>query len=101
MINADGTGRALVYNSPGTTELRARVVRQRPLPPVIRDQCTQVPGLLPPLAGGPYDAEGTFVFDALNMYFNAPVDTDIVSAPAIGSASTIRFFIDHQRTSHG
>jgi hypothetical protein len=37
----------------------------------------------------------------LNVYANAPVDTDIVSAPPIGSAETIRFFIDHQRTSPG
>ncbi len=36
-------------------------------------------------AGGPYDIDGTFVFDALNVYFNAAVDTDIVSAPPIGS----------------
>ena len=35
------------------------------------------------------------------MYANAPVDWDIVSAPPVGSAASIRFFIDHQRTSPG
>jgi hypothetical protein len=60
-----------------------------------------VASLLPPLAEGPYDGDGTFVFDALNVYANAPVDADIVSAPPIGTGATLRFFIDHQRTSPG
>ena len=41
------------------------------------------------------------MFDDLNVYFNAPVDTDIVSAPPVGSAATIRFFADFQRRSTG
>ena len=73
----------------------------RPLPPIIPDQVTKVASLLPPLAQGPYDIDGTFTFDALNVYFNAPVDVDIASAMPVGSAGTIRFFIDHQRTSVG
>jgi hypothetical protein len=100
-INADGSGRTLIFDSPGTTELRARVVRPRPLPPVIPDTITQVASLLPPAASGPYDIDGTFTFAALNVYANAPVDTDIVNAVPVGSAATIRFFIDHQRTSPG
>lgn len=100
-IRPDGTDRQLIYDNPGTTELRARMVGPRALPPIIPDTVSQVPSLLPPPAGGPYDQDGTFVFDALNVYFNAPVDSDIVSAPAVGSAQTIRFFIDHQRTSPG
>jgi len=99
--NLDGTGRALLYDNPGTAELRARAVRVRPLPPILNDTITQVPSLVPPAASGPYDVDGTFVFDALNVYFNAPVDTDIVSAPPVGSAATIKFFIDHQRSSPG
>jgi hypothetical protein len=59
------------------------------------------PALLPPDGDGPFDAEGSFLFDARNVYFNAPVDMDIVSAPAVGSATAIRFFLDHQRTSTG
>jgi hypothetical protein len=98
VANLNGTGRTLLYDNPGTTELRARVVQARPLPPVIADRVTQIPSLLPPLQAGPYATDGTFVFDALNVYANAPVDTDIVSAPPVGSAEKIRFFTDFQRT---
>jgi hypothetical protein len=100
-INLDGGGRTLLYDNPGTSELRARAIYPRPLPPVIPDSVSQTPSLLPPPAAGPYTTDGTFVFDALNVYFNAPVDWDVVSAPAVGSAAKIRFFIDHQRTSPG
>lgn len=96
-INADGSGLSLLYDNPGTTELRARVIRSRPIPPIIADEITQVASLLPPLAEGPYNRDGTFTFDGLNVYFNAPVDTNIISAMPVGSANTIRFFIDHQR----
>jgi hypothetical protein len=101
VMNADGTGVAPLYDRAGTSELRARAIRPRPLPPVLADAVTQVASLVPPAAAGPYDVDGTFVFAALNVYANAPVDTDIVSAPAIGSAARIRFFIDHQRSSPG
>jgi hypothetical protein len=100
-INPDGSGRTLIYDNPGTTELRARAVRARPLPPIVPDTVTQVPSLLPPTANGPYNGDGVFSFNALNVYGNAPVDMDIVSAPPVGSAARIRFFIDHQRTSPG
>ena len=101
VVNSDGSQRTLLYDSPGTTELRARVVRPRPLPPIIPDTATYVPGPLPPPANGPYNQEGSFVFDALNVYFNGPVDFAIVNAPAVGSAETLRFFMDQQRTSSG
>ena len=98
IINMDGTGLTPLYDNPGTTELRARVIQPRPLPPIIPDTVTQTPSLLPPTAKGPYTGDGTFVFDALNVYANAPVDVDIVSAPPVGSAAKIRFFADFQRT---
>jgi hypothetical protein len=101
LVNADGSGLTLLYDNSGTTELRSRLIRPRPLPPIIPDQITQVASLLPPTATGPYDIDGTFMFDALNVYFNAPVDVDIASAMPVGSAGTIRFFIDHQRKSAG
>ncbi len=101
VMDSDGSNQRLLYDNPGTTELRARIVRPRPLPPVIPDTVTHVPGPLPPPASGPYNQDGTFVFDALNVYFNAPVDFQIVNAPAVGSAQIIRFFMDQQRTSHG
>jgi hypothetical protein len=101
IANIDGSSSSKLYDQVGTAELRARVIRQRPLPPIIADQVTQVPSLLPPDADGPYDSDGTFIFDDLNVFFNAPVDSDIVSAPGIGTVDTIRFFADHQRTSSG
>jgi hypothetical protein len=96
-INADGSGRQLIYDNPGTTEVRAKIIAPRPLPPIIADQVTQIASPLPPLASGPYEIDGTFMFDALNVYFNAPVDVDIANAMPVGSAGTIRFFIDHAR----
>ncbi|MBE2225621.1 MAG: PD40 domain-containing protein, partial [Anaerolineae bacterium] len=100
-VNPDGSDLTLVYDNPNTSELRGRVVMPRPIPPIIPDKITNVASLLPPTANGPYDIDGTFTFDALNVFFNAPVDVDIVNALPIGSAGTIRFFIDHQRTSYG
>lgn len=99
---ADGSGLTLMYDRPGTTELRARAIYARPLPPVLPGPSGPVPSLLPPAPGSTnYTQDGTFVFSALNVYFNAPVDWDIVNAPSVGSAATIRFFLDHQRTSQG
>lgn len=101
VTNIDGSNRTLLYDNPGTAELRARVIRSRPQPPLLSDKITQTPSLLPPSANGPYDIDGTFVFNALNVYGNGPVDMEIVSAPPVGSASKIRFFIDHQRSAEG
>jgi len=97
-INSDGSGKTLIYDNPGTTELRAKPIIVRALPPIIPDKVIQVASQLPPLAQGPYDIDGTFTFKALNVYFNAPVDANIVSAIPVGSANTIRFFIDQQRS---
>jgi hypothetical protein len=99
-VAPDGTGATAVLDYPGTAELRARVLAPRPLPPVLPAAATTA-DLLPPDGDGPYDANGTFTFAALNVYANAPVDVDIVSAPPVGSANTIRFFLDHQRQSPG
>ena len=96
-INADGSGRTLVYDNPGTTEVRAKPIVARTVPPIIPDKVTQVASALPPLAQGPYNVDGNFTFKDLNVYFNAPVDTDIISAIPVGSASTIRFYTDFQR----
>lgn len=98
IMDGDGTNLEMIYDQPGTTELRARLIRPRGAP-VIPDQVNDKASDLPPTEAGPYDIDGTFEFNALNVYFNAPVDVDIVSAPAIGSAGTIRAFIDHERGS--
>jgi hypothetical protein len=100
-VRPDGSGLSLLYDARGTSELRARSIRPRPLPPIIRDTVATTASALPPPAEGPYDVDGTFTFDSLNIYANAPVDTDIVNAPAIGTIAAIRFFLDHQRTSPG
>ncbi|MFT3892403.1 MAG: hypothetical protein QM730_12275 [Anaerolineales bacterium] len=97
-INNDGSGLTLLYDNPGTTELRAHLLRARTVPTIIPDKVTKVASLLPPSAQGPYDIDGTFTFKDLNVYFNAPVDTNIINAMPVGSANTIRFFIDHQRS---
>jgi hypothetical protein len=97
LFNPIGGEKRLIYDNPGTTELRARLLHSRPLPPVIVDRILQRASLLPPTAAGPYTTDGTFTFQALNVYFNAPVDTNIISAMPVGAAGTIRFFVDHQR----
>jgi hypothetical protein len=106
VVGQDGQGAQLLYDMPGAAEVRARVLAPRPKPQVLQDRYRDDPSArpaaqLPPTEAGPYDGDGTFVFRALNVYANAPVDWDIVSAPAVGSAASIRFFIDHQRTSPG
>lgn len=100
VVNADGTNPQRVLGFAGTTELRAQVLAARTLPPVIVDRNTTVASPLPP-PNNNITRDGTFVFQDLNIYANAPVDTDIENAPAVGSAASIRFFADHQRTSPG
>jgi PKD repeat protein len=101
LIDPDGGGRTLLYDQPGTTELQAKVLQARALPPLIPDTVTPNASLLPPTAAGPYDIDGTFIFDALNVYGNGPVDSIQASAPRVGSAKKIRFFADFQRINWG
>ena len=106
VVNEDGSGLQKLLDRVGTSELRARVVAPRDVPPVQPDLFEEEPEtpfapLLPPGEAGPFDDGGTFVFEALNVYANGPVDMDIVSAIPVGSAGSIRFFADHQRTSPG
>ncbi|MCB1021944.1 MAG: discoidin domain-containing protein [Acidobacteria bacterium] len=101
LIDQNGGGRTLLYDSRGTTELRAKLLQARPVPPILSDSVTQLSQTLPPKEAGPYDADGTFFFDALNVYANGPVDSITTSAPPVGSAAKIRFFADFQRTNPG
>jgi hypothetical protein len=100
VINADGTSPQLVFDRPGVAELRARPIIARALPPVL-PRATTPPPLYPPAGTEPLNSAGTFIFDALNVYANGPVDAPIVNAPPVGSAANIRFYIDHQRQSSG
>ena len=68
LFNPIGGEKRLIYDKPGTTELRARLLQPRPLPPVIADQISQRASLLPPTAAGPYTTDGIFTFQALNVY---------------------------------
>ncbi|MDC6167443.1 TolB family protein [Paucibacter sp. XJ19-41] len=100
LLGADGREPQPLLDLPGRSELRAKPLQARALPPVL-PAAAATAAALPPPAQGPFDGDGSFVFRALNVFFNAPVDTEIVSAPAVGSASTLRFFIDQQRQSTG
>ncbi len=100
-VNADGSGLTPLYDNAGTTELRAKPIVQRALPPIISDSVNTTASPLPPAAAGPYTQDGTFTFKELNIYANGPVDAAIGDAPAVGSAQKIRFFTDFQRTSPG
>ncbi|MEO8151224.1 MAG: T9SS type A sorting domain-containing protein [Bacteroidia bacterium] len=101
VMDENGTNRTLIYDKTGTTQLRAKAIHSRVVPPVIADQVTHVASLYPPLAGGPYRIDGSFVFNNLNVYANGPVDMNITSAIKIGDAGSIRFYINHQRTRQG
>jgi hypothetical protein len=101
VVDSAGANKTLIYNVAGTAEMRAKAIVVRTVPPVIADQVTTVASLYPPLAAGPYNIDGNFTFDDLNVYANGPVDMDITSAPAVGSAGSIKFFINQQRTRVG
>jgi len=106
-VNPDGSGFQLVHDAVGTSELRARVLAPRGLEAIPKRDFFLLtptdpgPPLLPPPEGAPVPHEQGQLFYSFNVYANAPVDVDISSAPPVGSASTIRFYLDHQRTSPG
>jgi len=101
LINADGSGRTRLFDQPNITELRSRLVMARPLPPIIPDTVTTTASTLPPTADGPIDIDGTFTFNALNVYFNGPVDSNVINGIPVGQAATIRFYADYQREQPG
>ncbi len=101
LIDPDGGNRTLLFDRAGTTELQAKLLEARPTPPIIADSVNPNASLLPPTEQGPYDIDGSFVFDALNVYGNGPVDSIEASAPRVGTADKIRFFADFQRVNWG
>jgi len=110
LVEQDGSNPRLLYDLPGTAELRAAVLAPRRVPPIIPDRITTPPMALPPVrvptTPSPQEKatvaqDGTFTFHVLNVYANAPVDVDIVSAPPIGSAAFLRGFADYQRNNPG
>lgn len=101
MIDTTGHNKVLVYNNPGTTQLRPKAVVARPVPPVIADKASFVASTYPPLQNGPYNPDGNFTFKDFNVFFNGAVDMNITSAPAIGEVNSIRFYLNQQRTRNG
>lgn len=99
VMNVDGSHAQLLYDNPGTTETRPTILAPRHLPPIIPDKITAIAAMTPPPIGGPYDQDGTFTFQDLNVYFNAPVDSNIPNAAPVGSLSTLTFFTDPQQGS--
>ena len=92
VMNVNGSQPELIYDNPGTTELRAILVKPRPKPPVLIDKYQDIAHLLPPLGMSDLRNEGSFVFDCQNIYYNAPVDDPIISAPRVGDVGSVRFF---------
>lgn len=101
LVNADGSKRSFSLTQLGPPNCEPECLAPAPLPPIITDRVKRLAPMLPPAAAGPHDRGGTFVFDCLNVYFTAPVDSEIISAMPLGAAGTIRFFIDHQRRRPG
>lgn len=92
IMDADGSNVMPILDQPGMTDLHAQLVKPRPVPPVIPDGITQLAFPLPPTGLTDLKQEGTFTFDCRNIYFNAPVDVPIISAPAVGDIHSVRFF---------
>ncbi|MCB0693702.1 MAG: T9SS type A sorting domain-containing protein [Lewinellaceae bacterium] len=92
LMDADGSNVQPLLDQPGMTDLHAQLVKPRPAPPIIPDGIIQLAGFLPPTGLSDLKQEGTFSFDCRNIYFNAPVDVPIISAPAVGDIQSVRFF---------
>jgi hypothetical protein len=104
LLDGPGGTPTAIYDQPGTAEVRAVTAAPRPTPPRLADTVPLAAASRPPAAASSeerIDGDGTFVFDAMNVYFNAPVDWAIGHAPAVGSAATLRVYADHQRGSLG
>ena len=96
----------LLFDLPGTAELRAQVLAPRNAARIRNDIATGYYRELPPVSvpadpsnrqAAKVAVNGSFHFNPLNVYANAPVDVDIVSAIPVGSAKTLRAFADYQR----
>ena len=77
LLERDGAAKTPVYDQVGTAEVRAVRASPRALPPLLADTVPWPHRRGAPAAtaaDGKFDGDGTFVFDALNVYFNAPVD---------------------------
>ena len=92
LMDANGLGKTLILDQPGTTELHAQFIEARPLPPVLLDLVFPTASLLPPKGRADLFQDGSFEFDCRNIFYNAGVDEGILAAPAVGGVGTVRFF---------
>ncbi|HEX5626191.1 MAG TPA: T9SS type A sorting domain-containing protein [Saprospiraceae bacterium] len=92
IMDADGSSQQLIFDHPGTTELHARFIEPRNIPPLIADRYRQHASSLPPTGPSDLRKDGSFQFDCRNIFYNTPVDDGIIAAPAIGDAHSVRFF---------
>jgi|GEM_PF-570396 len=99
VMNLNGSNAQLLHADQGMTDTRPAILAPRPLPPIIPNTVTTVAPLTPPPVGGPYNQDGTFTFQDLNVYYNAPVDSGIPNAPPVGSLAYLTFFADPQQGS--
>jgi len=87
----------LVLARSGTAELDPVPLVARSAPAI----ADRVPPMLeqpsPPTKEDAY-ARGKFTFEVENIFFNAPVDVPIATAPPIGKGLSIEFFMAPQRT---
>jgi hypothetical protein len=87
-----------VLDMPGTLELDAQPLVRRPVPPVLADEIQPPTAPLPPTEDpASFDANGTYRFDCLNVFMNAPVDAPIPNAPPIARDTRIRLYLNFQR----
>ncbi|MEM7232335.1 MAG: hypothetical protein AAF517_09185, partial [Planctomycetota bacterium] len=90
----------LLYNQEGRFELDAVAGVSRKLGPVLIDEFSTVMK-----DDAPRDlteaivSEGTFRFVCDNIFFNAPVDSEIANAPPVGASLEIEFWMQPQGTS--
>ena len=90
----------LLYDDPVTLELDATALLARPVPPIIEDEATdRMSDDAPRDRDEAFEEGGSFKFLCENIFFNAPVDVPIPSAPPVGERLTIEFYLNSQRQS--
>lgn len=99
LCDADGSGLEPLLDLPGTHEIDAQVLAPSQVPRILPDNVDPFTAELPPTeAPATYLVPGTFRFDCMNLFANAPVDAPIPDAPPIARGTRIRFFMNFQRT---